>query len=531
MAMTGTFVLAIVASLALGSPVLAGVDYRHLSGEDPYKTSVALSQAAFSAGTQTVVLANGEDFRYAVCANTLAAAYEGALLLTPMGSLDASVRGEIARLTPENILLVGVGSSVVTATKGAFPELAASGAITALLGTDIYDTARLVAHEVLERVGRVWGVVILPSEQADWVGSCAVSVSSFASAERWPVLFTPAAGPLPEATRAAIKDLGGARGRHIEALMVGTPVDPGISAEVVELRSKDVFQISATMAEHLSSKGLGFSHTMVISGYDGQWRHGLAAGAYLAKDGGLVLTVDKEALPSATFNVLRSRSKEIDRLDFCGPLATVAEQVEAVVDAEALPGGFGTIRLGYRSYGEDVTWVEQRLADLSYRPGPVDGLYDARTVQAVLAFEKWEGVRRDGLVKEEQWMQLLMAEPPVPRAMEHGRWIEIDRKKQILLYCIDGTVERCLPVSTGTPTILYGQETPLGVFHIVSKNKRERKPRYHPMYIRTWGNLAIHGYEYVPSRNVSHGCIRITIADMDDFHDAVAVGTPVYIYE
>jgi lipoprotein-anchoring transpeptidase ErfK/SrfK len=86
-------------------------------------------------------------------------------------------------------------------------------------------------------------------------------------------------------------------------------------------------------------------------------------------------------------------------------------------------------------------------------------------------------------------------------------------------------------VSTGTPSILYGQETPLGVFHIISKNKRERKPRYHPMYIRTWGNLAIHGYEYVPARNVSHGCIRITKADMDEFHDLIPVGTTVYIYE
>jgi lipoprotein-anchoring transpeptidase ErfK/SrfK len=134
-------------------------------------------------------------------------------------------------------------------------------------------------------------------------------------------------------------------------------------------------------------------------------------------------------------------------------------------------------------------------------------------------------------VKEDEWMPLLMADPPVPRVMERGRWIEVDRKKQLLLYCIDGAVERTLPVSTGTPSILYGQETPLGVFHIISKNKRERKPRYHPMYIRTWGNLAIHGYEYVPARNVSHGCIRITIADMDEFYEVIPVGTPVYIYE
>ena len=528
---TAATVLVFAGILAFTSPALAGTDYRHLTGGDLYKTSVALSQAAYPSGAQTVVVANGDDFRCAVSSSPLASAWEGALLLTPAGSLDASVRAEITRLGPDRIFLVGVESGVVTAVNGAFRDLASNGAITTLRGTDIYDTARLVAAKVLERIGRVWGVVIVPSEETDWAGACAVSVSPFAAAKRWPVLFTPAGGPLPSATRMAVKDLGAARGRHIEALMVGTPVDPGVTAQVVELHGRDVSQVSANISEYLASQGLRYSHTMVVSGYEGQWRHGLAAGPYLGRDQGVLLAVEKDALPAATFNILRNRAREIDRVDFCGPLGSVSEQVEAVVGADTLPGGFGTIRLGYRSYGEDVTWVEQRLADLSYRPGPVDGLYDARTVQAVLAFEKWEGIRRDGLVKEDEWMPLLMADPPVPRVMERGRWIEVDRKKQLLLYCINGGVERTLPVSTGTPSILYGQETPLGVFHIISKNKRERKPRYHPMYIRTWGNLAIHGYEYVPARNVSHGCIRITIADMDEFYEVIPVGTPVYIYE
>lgn len=523
--------VAVIACLMVTTRALADTDYHQLAGSDPNKTSVALSQAAFASGAESVVIANGDDFRYAVCSNTLAAVLEGPLLLTPADSLDQSVRREMERLDPLSIYLVGVNSSVVASVRNTFSDLAANGKVTSLQGDDVYETARIVAEKVLEKAGRVWGVVIVPSEEADWVGACAVSISPFAAVKRWPVLFTPAGGPLPEPTRAAIRELGADRGRHITALAVGTPVDPGVPTEVVELHGRDVSRLSADIAEYAGSQGLGYSHTMVVSGFDGQWRHGLAAGAYLARDEGLILAVERDALPSPVFTVLRSRFAEIDRVDFCGPLGDAMEQVEAVVGADALPDGFGTIRLGYNSYGDSVRWVEQRLADLSYRPGPVDGLYDVRTVQAVLAFEKWEGIRRDGLVKEEQWLQLLVADRPVPRATDRGRWIEVDRRKQILLYCIDGYVERALPVSTGTPSILYGQETPLGVFHIVSKNKRERKPRYHPMYIRTWGNLAIHGYEYVPSRNVSHGCIRITIADMDEFHDVIPVGTTVYIYE
>ena len=53
--------------------------------------------------------------------------------------------------------------------------------------------------------------------------------------------------------------------------------------------------------------------------------------------------------------------------------------------------------------------LEQRLADLSYRPGPVDGYFDARTRQAVIAFQKWEWLSRDGVVTNSVWLKLASA--------------------------------------------------------------------------------------------------------------------------
>jgi peptidoglycan hydrolase-like protein with peptidoglycan-binding domain len=201
--------------------------------------------------------------------------------------------------------------------------------------------------------------------------------------------------------------------------------------------------------------------------------------------------------------------------------------VQVLLDSSGLPLGFGVTALKLKSQGAEVAWLEQRLTDLSYRPGPIDGTFDKRTRQAVVAFEKWEGLKRDGLVKEQVWWLLLGANRPVPRFSGAGKWIEIDKKRQVLLYCVDGVVERTLAVSTGSASV--GIVTPSGTFQIVRENTRERL-RYKPLYLRRSTVLAIHGYPSVPIYPASHGCIRMTWADMDEFHALIPLGTAVHIY-
>jgi N-acetylmuramoyl-L-alanine amidase len=178
------------------------------------------------------------------------------------------------------------------------------------------------------------------------------------------------------------------------------------------------------------------------------------------------------------------------------------------------------------SNGPAVAWLEQRLTDLSYRPGPIDGHFDARTRQAVIAFQKWEWLRRDGIVVGSVWGRLLSASRPVPLYYSSGKWIEVNKRKQVLLYCVNGSVERTLAVSTGSASV--GIVTPSGHFHVTRKNTYERV-RYKPLYL-TWGLLAIHGYTSVPTYPASHGCIRTTWADMDELNPLIPVGTTVRIY-
>ena len=176
-----------------------------------------------------------------------------------------------------------------------------------------------------------------------------------------------------------------------------------------------------------------------------------------------------------------------------------------------------------------IKWAEQKLSDLSYRPGTIDGVIDSKTQGAVTAFEKWEGLTRDGKITSAVFSRLQNATRPKPsKSGGTNPWIEVNKTKQVLLYCKNGAVVWTLPVSTGSASV--GEVTPSGTFKVVRKTL-ETSPRYLPLYILPSPSLlAIHGYPNVPTSPASHGCIRTELWDQDDFYPLISVGIYVYIY-
>ena len=140
------------------------------------------------------------------------------------------------------------------------------------------------------------------------------------------------------------------------------------------------------------------------------------------------------------------------RVDFIGLVPAVTSQVKLILSVTGLPDGLTFSTLSQGSSGADVLWLEQRLTDLTYRPGSVDGVFDKRTYQAVLAFEKWEGLARDGVVGAKVWSRLLSAVSPSPSRSGSGTWLEVNKAKQVLLYVQDGiVVRRRLPSRRAIP--------------------------------------------------------------------------------
>ncbi|MCA1656536.1 MAG: L,D-transpeptidase family protein, partial [Actinobacteria bacterium] len=156
----------------------------------------------------------------------------------------------------------------------------------------------------------------------------------------------------------------------------------------------------------------------------------------------------------------------------------------------------------------DVKAVQERLAELGYDVGTPDGNFGARTGYAIMAFQKVEGLGRDGQAGPETRAALAKASRPGPMVPGGAATrIEIDVKRQVLFFWRDGQLARILPVSTGNNEryCVDGQcdvaVTPGGSFRIGRKARGlEVGPLgelWWPMYFN--GGIAIHGSPSVPA--------------------------------
>jgi PKD repeat protein len=178
------------------------------------------------------------------------------------------------------------------------------------------------------------------------------------------------------------------------------------------------------------------------------------------------------------------------------------------------------LRIGSR--GASVLGLEQRLHELHYALGRVDGYYGIDTADAVVAFQKLHGLPRTGSTDVRVWRALDRAGTPTPRyGADH---VEVSKELQVLFIVHDGQVALIVPVSTGATG-----NTPVGAWHVYS-----RVPGYNAeqMYYSSFfvGAFAIHGYHSVPPYPASHGCVRIPIWVAPRVYSLIDYGTTVFIY-
>ena len=212
-----------------------------------------------------------------------------------------------------------------------------------------------------------------------------------------------------------------------------------------------------------------------------------------------------------------------------------AWQVSEPIVCRAQSSRTGSVTLGRR----EVREAEQRLSDLGYWTGPVDGKFDAASRQALIAFQKVEGLKPSGVLTANELETLRNAVPPQPRESGFAH-VEVDLALQILFFVnADGSVSHILPVSSGSgqPFTSEGWTrnavTPKGKFAIQRKLEGWRKgplgPIYYPNYFVA--GVAIHGLSSVPATPASHGCVRIPIFASKEFSEMTPIGTPVIIHD
>lgn len=171
----------IIASTTTNYNVLAaqsGPRIVRLSGADRYTTSQAIVDNGWTSA-ETVIIANGEAFPDALGSAGIAKKYNAPVILTENGSTLSSIAmGEVTRLKPKNIILLG-GTGVVS--KAIEDSLKGSGyVVTRLSGQDRYETAVAIANTL----GDVDSVVI--SNGDDFAG--ALSMAPIAGKKQIPIL-------------------------------------------------------------------------------------------------------------------------------------------------------------------------------------------------------------------------------------------------------------------------------------------------------------------------------------------------------
>lgn len=173
--------------------------------------------------------------------------------------------------------------------------------------------------------------------------------------------------------------------------------------------------------------------------------------------------------------------------------------------------------------GAAVLEAQRRLVELGYWLGEPDGDFGHLTRQAVLAFQGWEGLSRDGVIGARTRQALQQATRPEPT--RGGDLIEIRRDRGVLLVVRDGRTRLALHTSTGSGE-RYTQpdgdvavaDTPAGTWEVSWQVDGWRTSDlgrlWRPKYFHEDG-LAIHGYPEVPAFPASHGCARVSMAAMD----------------
>jgi len=225
------------------------------------------------------------------------------------------------------------------------------------------------------------------------------------------------------------------------------------------------------------------------------------------------------------------------------------------------------------SSGDDVRKLQQRLTDLGFAPGPIDGQFGESTQQATWAYKKLilkvprEALRASNSASQvtpEMWlaMQDDIAIPPrrpqgpgtqhmeiylpeqvaivfhddQPVLIAHISSGELDASGQPAEFCEIGAFDTDEKGNVLDPpvekAICAKAKTPGGVFKFYREYEGNRVSALGGMRNPAYFNygIAVHGAFEVPLYPASHGCIRLNHAISENFLDLVDRSDLVFVW-
>jgi putative cell wall-binding protein len=340
--LTGMIVLAIAALVLALLPTPALAEERpvtRIAGSDRISTAIAVSQQGWDV-SETVVLATGSDYPDALAGGALAGALDAPLLLTWPTQLPAAVEGELRRLTPSRVVLIGGSSAISGEVERQVGEIAP---VERLSGPDHFATAagvaRRVATEAQARGASIDEVVVASGTSFPDALSAA---SLYAVEGRQPPVVLTAAQTIPAETAGILDELPALRAVVIGGTVV---ISPGVETEIRDLHGLEVTRLSgadrfatsvSVATEALRRMGAQGRSLTVATG--GQFADALPAGALAARRGGPLLLVPRDSLTDELKGFASTQRERFTQAEVVGGGAAVSEassdQIRAALNEE-----------------------------------------------------------------------------------------------------------------------------------------------------------------------------------------------------
>lgn len=281
-------------------------------GNDRYQTAIAVSQDGWKS-SDTVILANGENFPDALCAAPLARKYKAPILLTPSASLDTRVESEIKRLGSKKIIIVGGAGVVSQATES---KLKSRGIeVSRFAGKDRFETSLAIAREAK---GTGSEIAVVSSEGfAD-----ALSVAPIAANKQMPIILLPK-NNIPNNINQYIKDNNitktyviGGKGVLPDSLI---SVLPGFE----RVSGLNRYATNTAVLDRFASD-INFETTYMASGEN--FPDALACSALAPVTSSPIILVSKY-VPDNTMNLVKDKYNNINNFKVIGGTAVISDAV------------------------------------------------------------------------------------------------------------------------------------------------------------------------------------------------------------
>ncbi|MDR0433971.1 MAG: cell wall-binding repeat-containing protein [Gracilibacteraceae bacterium] len=277
---------------------------------DGFSAAERLAQVQWPYGSETVIIARGDDFPDALAGAPLAAYYQAPILLTDPERAPEGLISTLGVLAPSRLIILGgesaVSQAVETELQAAMPWLK--------------ETVRLAGANRYETAARIASFLPAGEEAALATGldyPDALTIAAAAAARGAPRLLTRPDG-LPPATESALREraprrllIAGGEGAVGPAVLADVAA-LGLAAAVDRYAGANRYETSAAVAAEFYPDG-----GVICLAEGGDYADALPAAAAAAARGGCLLLIDGEGIAgsSAAARYL-SEVKAIDELVF-----------------------------------------------------------------------------------------------------------------------------------------------------------------------------------------------------------------------